>query len=195
MNITKKLIIFGLTLVIVTSGWGADTFVVDKAHSTVEFGVSHMVITTVKGKFNDFSGTIVYDRDDLKQWQFSGIVKVKSVDTAENRRDDHLRSPDFFDVQRYPEITFKSTKFLKQEKGYVCVGQFTMRGITKEVRIPFHLKGPIKDPYGNSRLGLAAFLTINRHDYGVNWSKTMDSGGLVVGNDVDIELNIEAIKK
>lgn len=121
-------------------------------------------------------------------------IKVASIDTKDAKRDEHLRSPDFFDVGTHPAITFKSKKIEKTDNGVVAVGDLTMRGVTKEIRIPFEFAGTIDDPYGNTRLGLSARTSLNRQDYGVSWSKKLDAGGLVVGDDVEIMIEIEAIK-
>jgi polyisoprenoid-binding protein YceI len=172
----------------------ADTYTIDRAHSSVLFVVNHMVISKVKGEFNEFSGTIKHDEGDIANSSVDVTIKTASIDTKSERRDGHLRSPDFFDVEQHPEITFKSKKIEKTDAGLVAVGDLTMRGVTKEVRIPFEITGTITDPRGNRRMGISAKLTLNRQDYGVSWNQTLDAGGLVVSDDVGIEIELEAIK-
>jgi polyisoprenoid-binding protein YceI len=174
--------------------WSAEIYTVDANHTTVEFAINHMVIAKVKGTFHEFEGTIRYDEQNFKDWSIQGAIQVKSIDTGNMERDNHLRSADFFDVEKYPQITFQSKNIVKKGDGYIVVGTFTLHGVAKEVKIPFKITGAIKDPYGNERLGLEAALTINRQDYGLTWNKTLETGQLIVGNDVEINLYVEAIK-
>jgi polyisoprenoid-binding protein YceI len=172
----------------------ADTFTIDKSHSSILFAVKHMVIAKVKGEFTEYSGTISYDQADISKSNVEVTIKTASIDTKDEKRDDHLRNPDFFDAEKFPEITFKSKTIKKSEEGFVATGDLTMRGVTKEIEIPFEITGVITDPWGNTRMGVSAELELNRQDYGISWSKSLDTGGLVVGDDVDIEIEIEAIK-
>jgi polyisoprenoid-binding protein YceI len=172
---------------------GTDTYTVDRSHTTVGFTVRHLLINKVRGKFNDFSGTIVYDENDITKSSMQGTIHATSIDTDHEKRDKHLRSPDFFDVVNHPEITFKSKRVVKANHSLVLVGDLTMRGTTKEVQIPFEITGKIKDPWGNTVIGFEATLSLDRQDFGIAYSRTMDSGGLVVGNQVHIELVGEAI--
>lgn len=174
--------------------WAADTYTIDRSHSSVQFIVRHLVVTKVKGEFNEYTGTILYDDKDITKSSVEVTIKATSIDTKDAKRDDHLRSPDFFDVAKFPEVTFKSKRIEKAGDGYAAVGDLTMHGVTKEIRIPFTIAGVITDPWGNTRLGLSAETAINRQDYGVSWSKKLDNGGLVAGDDVTIELEIEAVK-
>jgi polyisoprenoid-binding protein YceI len=119
---------------------------------------------------------------------------VAGIDTDNENRDNHLKNPDFFDVEKYPEITFTGTKIEKTTDGLIMHGDLTMHGVTKPVSFPFVVNGPITDPWGKMRFGAEANLTINRQDYGVSWSKTLDAGGLVVDNDVKINIQIEMVK-
>ncbi len=182
-----------LTSCFVGVALGADTYTVDRSHTTVGFTVRHLVINKVRGKFNEFSGTIVYDEKDITKSSLQGTIKAASIDTDHEKRDKHLRSPDFFDAAGYPEITFKSKIMEKDGDGLVLVGDLTMRGTTKEIRIPFEITGKIKDPWGKTRIGFEALLRINRQEFGISYSKTMDNGGLIVGNRVNIELIGEAV--
>ena len=172
----------------------ADTFNIDKTHSSILFAVKHMVISKVKGAFDEYSGTIQYDEADITESSVEVTIKTASIDTRDEKRDGHLKNSDFFDAEKYPEITFKSKRIEKSKDGFVAVGDFTMRGVTKEITIPFEITGVITDPWGNTRMGVSAELKLNRQDYGVSWSQKMDAGGLVVGDDVEIEIEVEAVK-
>jgi polyisoprenoid-binding protein YceI len=136
----------------------------------------------------------MYDAKDLGNSSVKVTIKTDSINTNQIDRDNHLRSPDFLDVQKFPAITFESTKIVKKGGTYEALGKLTIKGVTKEVRIPFALNGPVKDPWGNTRIGIEGALTINRLDYGVSWNKTLDNGGLVVANDVKIDLVIEGVQ-
>lgn len=175
--------------------WSADEFVIDPVHSSIEFSVRHMMVTNVRGRFREFSGTILYDEKDITKSSVRVTIKTVSIDTGNENRDNHLRSPDFLDAAKYPEITFVSTRIEKRGEDYVCIGTLTIRGISREVAIPFRVLGMVKDPRGSTRLGVEAGLTINRLDYGVSWSRALEGGGLVVGNEVKIELNVQAIRR
>lgn len=170
----------------------ADTYTIDPAHSTVGFAITHMVINTVHGKFNEFSGTLTLD--NIKVQEATGTIQAKSIDTGVERRDNDLRSPNFFDVAKFPTITFQSKRVETQGDQTVLVGDFTMHGVTKEVSLPVTVKGPIKDPWGNTRIGFQARAKLNRKDYGLKYSQALETGGLVVGDEVDLEINAEAVK-
>lgn len=182
------------TVFFINFGFAADKYQIDPVHSTIGFSVKHLVISNVKGNFTDFSGVIYLDDKDVKNSRVEVTIKAASINTRNEKRDTHLKSPDFLDVEKYPEITFKSKKIEMTDNGYLIVGDLTIKGTTKEVSFPFTYFGPINDPWGNQRIGVQASLTINRQDFGVSWNKTLDNGGLVVGNDVNIEINIEAVK-
>jgi len=182
-------------LAVSTLAFGADVYQIDPQHTDVGFSIRHMVINNVKGSFKDFVGTIEYDGKDPLTIKANGTIKVASIDTGIAQRDEHLRSPDFFDVEKYPDIKFQGERVEKQGEGFALIGKFTMHGVTKEISMPFTISGPIVDPYGKTRIGIETGMTLNRQDYGVNWSKTLDNGGLVVGDDVKIEINAEAVKQ
>ncbi len=173
-------------------GRAADVYRVDPVHSSVGFSVKHLVISTVKGKFTDFNGTFEVDHGTLKA--ASGTVQTKSVDTGVAARDSDLRSPNFFDVAKYPTITFQSKRVETQGDQTVLVGDYTMHGVTKELALPFTLTGPIKDPWGNSRIGFEAKAKVNRKEFGMMYNKILETGGLMVGDEVQIEINAEAVK-
>ena len=173
----------------------AGEFRIDTAHSVVAFAIRHNEIALVRGRFRDFSGKINYDDKDITKSSVEVTAKVESINTGVDRRDAHLRTADFFDVAKYPEMTFKSTRVEKKRNSqYVLHGDLTLRGITKPVAIPFTVTGAIKDGQGNMRFGVAGQTTINRRDFGFTWGKTMANGGLDVGNEVMIDLQLEAVK-
>jgi len=170
----------------------ADTYTIDPAHSTVGFAITHMVINTVHGKFNEFSGTLTLDGNMVKE--ATGTIQTKTVDTGVERRDNDLRSPNFFDVATFPTITFQSKRVETQGDKTVLVGDFTMHGVTKELSLPVTVKGPIKDPWGNTRIGFQARAKLNRKEYGLKYNQALETGGLVVGDEVDLEINAEGVK-
>jgi polyisoprenoid-binding protein YceI len=169
----------------------ADVYEVDAVHSTVAFGVRHLVVTTVKGNFGEYSGSVSYDPASPASLKISGVVKTASINTGNQKRDDHLRNSDFFDVEKFPEITFESTKF---EDG-VLTGKLTMKGVTKEISVPATVNGPVTHPFsGKQAIGVDFTAKINRQDFGISWSKSLDGGGLMVGDEVTLELSIQALK-
>lgn len=183
------------TLIFISHSLAGDNYVIDPVHSKVGFSVRHFVISNVEGRFKDFSGTISYDEKDIANSWVKVTIKVASISTDNEKRDSHLKSPDFFDAEKYPEITFVSNKIIQSNDGYVAVGDLTMRGVTKEIEVPFVIHGTVKDPWGNTRLGAEANLSLNRMDYGIKWNNKLEGGGLVVGEEVKINLSIEAIKQ
>ncbi|MCM8794275.1 MAG: YceI family protein [Candidatus Omnitrophica bacterium] len=195
MKIRAMALVLAFGMVFAGPVLAADRYAIDASHSTVGFAVKHLVISTVRGSFGELSGEIMYDEQDISNSSVSVVIKAASIDTNHSDRDTHLKSADFFDVEAFPEITFKSTRVEKTPQGSLCTGILTMRGVSKEITIPFEMTGPVKDPWGNTRIGVEAELTLDRQDYGIKWNKTMDSGGLVVGNTVKIQISVEGIKK
>ena len=170
---------------------GAD-FTVDKAHTDLGFKVRHMMVSNTKGNFDEFSGTFSYDPKTRELTALDGKVNVASVNTDEPKRDDHLRGPDFFDVKKYPNMTMK---FVKQEGDKVTVA-LTIKDITKNVVLEMDdASDAIKDPWGNTRVGFSLDGKINRQEFNITFSKLMETGGLVVGDDVKLQLEIEGIEK
>jgi polyisoprenoid-binding protein YceI len=168
---------------------------IDPAHSVIGFAIRHYEISLVRGRFKDFTGTIHYDEADISKSSVEFAAKIESIDTGVDARNAHLRTADFFDAAKYPEMTFKSTRL---ERGandqYVLHGDFTLKGISKQISLPFTMTGAIKDARGNTRFGIAAQTKIDRRDYGITWGKPMANGGLDVGNEVMIDLQLEAVK-
>jgi len=193
--VLKKLVtVIVLLLFAAGPALGLDTYVMDKAHSSVGFSVRHLVISKVRGNFGDVSMTIAYDEKDVTKSSVEVAIVAASISTDNEDRDNHLRGADFFDIETYPEITFKSKKIEKVDDGYVAVGDFTMHGVTKEIELPFVITGIVIDPWGNTKMGVESQITIDRTDYGLTWSKALDTGGLVVGNEIDIDISIELTK-
>jgi polyisoprenoid-binding protein YceI len=169
------------------------TYSIDAAHATVQFSVRHLMVSNVKGKF---SGTAVWDPANLAAAKLDATVDVASVNTNQAKRDEHLRSADFFDVAKYPTMTFRSTRFHKSGGQLKMTGQLTIKGITKEVT--FDIDGPtdeVKDPRGIFRRGASATATINRKDFGLTYNALMEAGGAVVGDEVKILLEAELVRK
>ncbi len=174
----------------------ASTWNLDPAHSNASFTIRHLVISNVRGEFQKFSGAVQLDDKDLAKSSVDVTIQAASIDTANPDRDKHLRSADFFDAEKFPTIAFKSTKVEKAGDGKLHVtGNLTMKGVTKPVVLAVDgPTGEIKDPMGNVRRGLSASTTINRKDWGLTWSKTVEAGP-VVGDDVKIQIEAELIKQ
>ncbi len=172
----------------------ADDFQVDAAHAYVGFEIDHLVIHTVRGRFTDLAGTIGYDPATGKITGAQATIQVKSIDTGIDKRDEHLRSPDFFDAAKFPVITYQVKKVVEEAGKQVLVGDFTIRDVTRELRLPVTVKGPITDPWGKQRLAIRGTATIDRTEYGLTWSKTLETGGLMVGKEVTLVIDFEAAK-
>ncbi|MDD5435278.1 MAG: YceI family protein [Nitrospira sp.] len=167
---------------------------VDPDHSTVGFSVTHMTVSKTTGRFMDFTGFIEIDPDNITVKALEADIKTASVSTNHTKRDEHLKSPDFFDVKKYPEMIFKMKNYHKTGDEYAAVGDLTLHGVTKEITLVGNLNGVNKDPWGNMRAGFSAKGKINRKDFGIVWNKVLDNGGLLVGDEVVITLDIECIK-
>ena len=174
----------------------ADTYTIDKQHSEASFAVRHFV-TNVRGKFDDFSGTINTEPGKPGASSVEFKIKATSINTGVADRDTHLRSVDFFDVANFPEITFKSTSIKPgaSKDTYEVTGDLTMHGVTKHVTLPVTFLGTAKDPWGNERAGFSLATTLNRQDYGIKWNKALDNGGMMLSDDVKIDINLETVKK
>lgn len=168
---------------------GAYSF--DKAHSAIGFRVRHMGLIDVPGYFRDFTGTVNYDAKDVTKSTVEFTTKMTSVDTGVEGRDKHLRSKDFFEVETYPDMTFKSTKIEKKGKNMILTGDLTMKGVTKSVSFPFNLVGFVKDQRG-TKMGVTAETVINRRDFGVNYGSNLPNGTPVLSDNITVVLNIEA---
>jgi polyisoprenoid-binding protein YceI len=169
---------------------------VDAAHSKVQFTISHMVISEVTGRFKDFDVTITNMGNDFANSKVNATIKTASISTDNEKRDGHLRSADFFDVEKFPEITFVSKSFVKSGKDvYKVSGDLTMHGVTKSVVLDTKLSGETKDPWGNSMSAFKATTSLSRKDFGIVWNKTLEAGGVLVGENVDITINLEMQKE
>jgi polyisoprenoid-binding protein YceI len=167
---------------------------VDLDHSTVEFRVAHMVVSKTTGRFTDYSGFIEMDPEAMTVKAIEAEIKTASLTTNHQKRDTHLLGPDFFNVEKHPVMTYKLKSYRKTGEGYTAVGDLTLLGVTKEVTLAGTFNGVTTDPWGNIRAGFTAEGKLNRKDFGMNWNKTLDSGGLVVGDEVHVKLDIECIK-
>lgn len=167
---------------------------VDPEHSTIEFRVAHMLVSKTTGHFTDYQGFIDMDAEAGTVKTIEATIKTASVNTNHAKRDAHLRNADFFDVEKYPTMTYRMKNYQKTADGYQAVGELTLRGVTKDITLTGNFNGVAKDPWGNVRAGFNGEGKLNRKDFGMVWSKTLDGGGLVVGDDVLIKLDIECIK-
>jgi polyisoprenoid-binding protein YceI len=173
----------------------ADTWSIDPAHSEVTFKIRHLM-SSVTGRFGTFNGTIVTDFDNLKNSSVMFTIDAATIDTNNADRDKHLRSPDFFDVEKYSEITFASSKIAKTgDNTFNVTGTFTMHGVAKEITIPVTLLGVAQDPWGNTKAGFEVEGTIDRKEYGIVWNKALDAGGVLLGDEVQIFINLQAGKQ
>ena len=167
---------------------------IDPDHSIIEFRVSHMVVSKTSGRFMDYKGFVVMDTDTKSFKAIEATIQTTSINTNQEKRDTHLRNSDFLDVKQFPTMTYKMKSYQKEGDTYTVVGHLTLRGVTKEVTLTGTFNGATKDPWGNTRAGFTADGTLNRKDFDMVWNKTLDNGGLVVGDEVQIHLDIECIK-
>ncbi|MEA2331998.1 MAG: hypothetical protein QOH58_2136 [Thermoleophilaceae bacterium] len=173
----------------------AGTWKVDPTHSSVAFEVKHLMIATVRGHFSEFDGELEAAEDDPANSRARGSVKVASIDTGNAERDEHLRSPDFFDAERYPEMRFETTRIQHVEGGrYRVAGDLTIKDQTREVEVDATVEGAAEDPWGNERVGVSIRGTVNRTEFGLTWQQALASGGLLVGEDVRILIDISAVR-
>lgn len=183
--------LLGTLALITASAFAADEYKIDPAHSTVGFNVKHMMVSTVPGRFTAFEGVIVFDEKDPSKSSVTATIKTASITTDNEGRDKHLKSPDFFDAEKYPEIKFVSKKVEKRGDKWVAVGDLTMKDVTKQVEIPFELN-KMETPRGKV-IGVDGELKINRQDYHVTWQRPLQQGmGVTVSDEVKITLNLEA---
>ena len=166
----------------------------DPTHSTVEFSAKHLMITTVKGRIADVEGIIYTNEKDPKNSSVEAILKATSIDTRTDQRDQHLRSADFLNVEQYPEIKFRSTRIDGGREEFKLTGDLTIRDVTKEITLNVRFEGQAKDPWGGERVGFSATGKIDRRDFGLTWNQVLETGGVVVGNEIKIELEVQAVK-
>lgn len=179
----------------VSSALAADVYTVDSDHSEASFQIRHLM-SKVRGRFTDFSGTIEADSKNPEASSVQFKIKPASINTDNQDRDKHLRTADFFEVEKYPEIVFKSSRIAsKGQDRYDVTGALTMHGVTKEVTLPVSFLGFAKDPWGSERAGFEASVTLNRKDFGIVWNKALDTGGFILGDEVYVAINLEAKKQ
>lgn len=166
----------------------------DLVHSSINFHVRHLMVSKVHGRFHKWGGLLELDEEDLTRSRLDITIDAASVDTKEEKRDAHLRSPDFLDVETFPAITFKSTRIEKDGEGYEVTGDITIHGITKEVVLAVEGGGQVKDPWGGTRTGFSAKARLNRKDFGLTWNLALEAGGFVVGDKLEISIEVEAVK-
>jgi polyisoprenoid-binding protein YceI len=177
---------------------GATTWEIDPSHSLLEFSVKHMMFTTVRGRFRTLRGTILCpDESDPTQASVEAEIDASSIDTGDETRDNHLRGPDFLDVQNYPNITFKSTRIERSETAdqYRVHGDLTLRGTTREIVLATSFNGRGRNPYGKEVAGFTAETTLNRRDFGLNWNAALETGALLVGDKVNVLVEVQAVKQ
>jgi len=176
---------------------GTSAWKIDRDHTSAQFKVQHMVITSVRGEFSDVQGKVLLDDQDLTRSSVEAVISADSISTNHAKRDAHLKSADFFDVAKFPDLTFTSKKVVKEgENKFHILGDLTMHGVTKEVEL--QVSGPtraIKDPWGNTRMGAQASTVVDRRDFGLTWNKLLEAGGLLVGNEVEITIDVELIQQ
>ncbi len=194
----RRLLAFCVLLVspVLWAQEGTRVWNIDPAHSAVSFAVKHMMVSNVRGQFGEFSGTVTTMGQKPETAQVEVVIQAASIDTRNADRDKHLRSADFLDVDKYPTITFRSKKveLAVGNKAHI-VGDLTLHGVTREVVLEADLAPVVKDPWGNLRVGAHATTTINRKDFGITWSRTLDTGELVVGDEVSVALDVELVAK
>lgn len=191
--LNRKTLAIGLFLATAQFASAAD-YSVDKAHSSIAFDIKHMKIATVRGTFSDFSESVSLDDHSLEKSKVTFKVKVTSINTGIEKRDQHLRSPDFFDVAKFPEASFVSTSISKKSEGlYEMQGDLTLHGVTKPLKFTVSSVEKMKDPWGNLRSMFSAEATFSRKDFGLTWNKALEAGGMLVGDEVKLVINLELV--
>lgn len=190
--------IYGFLMIALLAGmplaW-ADNYAIDAQHTTVSFKIKH-IFTKVQGTFKEFSGSFVYEPGNPANWSVEATIQTASIDTGVAKRDDHLRTKDFFDVETFPTITFQSTEVTDATETTAKIhGNLTLHGVTKPVVLDLDILGAAKDPYGNETAGFQATTTINRKEFGLEWNQVLETGQLLVGEDVEITLDVAGIKQ
>lgn len=171
------------------------TYKIDAAHSDIIFKIKHLMITNVTGQFKSFDATLTSDKDDFSDAAVTFTADINSVDTRNEQRDGHLKSDDFFNAEKYPELKFVSTSFAKKGEGYILKGDLTIRDVTKSIELKADYNGAMVDPWGQSKIGFEAEGTIKRKEFGLGWDAVTEAGGIVVSDDVRLQLNIQFIKQ
>lgn len=184
-----KILKLSLASIAVSTALFAGNYTVDASHTNTGFTVKHMMITNVTGKFNDIAGTFEFDEKTNTLKSINGEIIVASINTANEKRDEHLKAEDMFDVAKFPKITFKSTKIEKD----AVYGDFTMKGVTKNIKLDLETSSVIKDPWGKQRTGFSLNGKIKRSDFGIVWNKALETGGVAVSDEVKLNIDIEGV--
>ena len=193
-KVLKVLLVASLVLTAIPAM--AATYDLDNSHSSVGFKVKHMAISNVKGTFSEFSGTFDFTPGNPESWSVEAIIQLKSISTGDDKRDAHLLNEDFFDVEKYPTMVFKSTSVkMKDDEEGELKGTLTMHGVTLPVTLDLEVGGTVTDPWGNERAGFSVTGKINRKDWGLSYGSVLEGGGLVIGDDVKLSLEIEGVKQ
>lgn len=171
------------------------TYKIDASHSDILFKVKHLMITTVTGHFKTFEATLTAEAEDFSNAQINFTADVNSIDTKSEQRDGHLKSDEFFSAEKFPQLSFVSTSFTKNDKGYALKGNLTIRDITKAVELQTDYNGTMVDPYGQTKIGFEAEGIIKRKEFGLSWNAITEAGGVVVSDDVRLQLNVQFIKQ
>ncbi len=167
---------------------------IDPTHSEIGFKVKHMMFTNVSGKFGTYDATIATEDDNFENAAIEFSADIDSISTNNADRDNHLKSGDFFDAENHPKLTFKATSFTKDGDDYELTGDLTLRGVTKSVKFPAEFSGLMQDPWGNTKAGLNIYGKINRKDWGLNWNSALETGGVLVGEEVKLNIELQLIK-
>jgi len=194
MNNLLSSIAFATSLLALPALAEPTEWAIDATHSNIGFTVSHMVVSEVDGKFKTYTGKALLDEADLTKSTVEFSADVASVDTGDAKRDEHLKSPDFFDAAKFPKLTFTSTKITKAGKGYKLKGNLTIHGVTKEVTLDATVSAAVKNPWGKLVRAVKITGKVKRGDYGLSWNKTLDQGGVLIGDDVTLNLKLEINK-
>lgn len=190
-----KRLIFALPLLVASVAQAdAVEWKLDTSHTNIGFSVPHLVVSSVEGRFKEATASVKLDDADLTKSQVSIDINAASIDTGDAKRDDHLKAPDFFDAKKYPKLSFKSTKIAKSGAGYKLTGDLTIRDVTKSVTLDATLSGPVKTPWGNHARAAKVTGKIKRSDFGLKWNKALETGGVVVGEEVTINVTAEVTK-
>lgn len=195
IRITAFVLMSGIMGILPSTAQAA-VYQLDPAHTDIGFSVQHLNVSRVRGSFRDVSGVIVYDPQNPQDMSIQVTIKTSSIDTGNTKRDEHLRSPDFFDAAQFPEIRFESTKIEPLGEGVFNVtGRLTIKGVTKEISFPLAVHGPVQSPFGTTVIGLSGQTKLDRRDFNITWNKALDQGGWLIGNDVDVSFSAEAALK
>ena len=170
------------------------TYQIDTTHSSIEFSIRHLMIAKVRGRFTQFTGTVELDEPDLARSTVKAEIQAASITTANDQRDTHLRSPDFFDVEKFPVLTFESKRIEQRGDDLVMTGALTIHGVTKDVTLAVENLGTATDPWGNSRIAFAARGSLDRKEFGLGWNQVLEAGGFLVGDKVELSLDVQAVR-